>query len=111
VSLLPRAEDAVVEESKVRGYLLNFDHDDGKHKAEFFSRFGFSSDRWEELAEALRSHAIRNDVTKAVGSPYGVRYVVEGPMKAPDGREPDVRTVWIIDEGEELPRVVTAYPL
>ncbi len=111
MSLLPRAEDAVVEESKVRGYLLNLDHDDGKNKAEFFIRFGFSPDRWQELAEALCSHAIRNDVTKAVASPYGTRYVVEGPMKAPDGREPGVRSVWIIDEGEELPRLVTAYPL
>lgn len=111
MSLLPRAEDAIVEDSKVSGYLLNFDHDDGKHKAAFFVAFGFSPDQGEQLAEALRSHAIRNDVTKAVASPYGVRYVVEGPMSAPDGREPGVRSVWIIDEGEELPRLVTAYPL
>lgn len=110
-ALLPRAEDAIVEEAKITAYLLNFEHDDGKHKAAFFVSFGFSPDRWQELAEALRAHAIKNLVEKIVKSPYGVRYVVEGPLAAPDGRAPQVRSVWIIDEGEELPRLVTAYPM
>lgn len=111
MSLLPRAEDAVVEEPKIRGYLLNSEHDDGKHKAEFFTRFGFNREQWQDLAEALRSHAIKNVVEKTVRSPFGVRYVVEGPLSTPDERNPLVRSVWIIDEGEELPRLVTAYPL
>ena len=58
MSLLPRAEDALVEEEKISGYLLNFDHDDGKHKAEFFSRFGFSPDRWQELPRVVTAYPL-----------------------------------------------------
>jgi hypothetical protein len=32
-------------------------------------------------------------------------------MIVPDGRAPMVRTVWTIDEGQTLPRLITAYPL
>ena len=113
--ILPRAEDAIVEEKKLLGYLLNFEHDDGKDKAAFFVRFGFSRERWRELAEALKGHAIKNALVKTVESAFGTRYVVEGPMRAPDGRAPWVRTVWIVEAEEALrespPRLVTAYPL
>ena len=51
------------------------------------------------------------DVVKEESSPFGVRYVIEGAMAAPDGREPGVRTVWFIDRGKDIPRFVTAYPL
>ena len=59
--------------------------------------------------DALRDHAIKNLVEKTVSFPYGVRYVVEGEL--PDERNPLVRSVWIIETGQELPRLVTAYPL
>jgi hypothetical protein len=113
--ILPRAEDAIVEEKKVLEYLLNFGHDDGKDKAAFFARFGFSREAWWELAEALKVHAIKNALVKTVESPFGTRYVVEGPMRTPDGRAPWVRTVWIVEADDVLrespPRLVTAYPL
>ena len=32
-------------------------------------------------------------------------------MEEPDGREPAVRSVWFIEAGGEVPRLVTAYPL
>jgi hypothetical protein len=36
---------------------------------------------------------------------------VEGPLLAPDGRSPNLRAVWFIDNGQDTPRFVTAYPL
>jgi len=30
---------------------------------------------------------------------------------APDGRSPLVRAVWLVESGEDVPRLVTAYPL
>ena len=36
---------------------------------------------------------------------------VEGELKAPDGRQPRVRTVWQLDHGQVAPRLITAYPL
>lgn len=91
-------------------YLLSFSHPDGKSKAVFFSSFGFSASRWEELALALRQHAAMNDVTEVESTAYGTKYVVEGPLLTPDGRNPEVRVVWFIERGDTTAHLVTAYP-
>ena len=41
----------------------------------------------------------------------GVSYLVEGPLATPSGRQPRVRTVWLVETGELAPRFITAYPL
>lgn len=109
VARLPSAEKAEVPQQKVVAYLLNPEHPDGWGKAAFFTRFGFSRDAWNVLADALRTHALENGVAAVVRTPLGVRYVVEGPIQAPNGRTPDIRSVWF-HEGGLPPRLVTAYP-
>ncbi len=42
---------------------------------------------------------------------YGRRYSVDGQIRSPDGRNPTIRTVWIIETGLDIPRLITAYPL
>jgi hypothetical protein len=108
---LPNVDQATVPQEKITGYLLSTAHRDGKHKAAFFMRFGFKPEAWEELAAALLNHARQHDVVKEEPSPFGVRYVVEGALPAPDGRSPDVRAVWFLEAGDDKPRFVTAYPL
>jgi hypothetical protein len=107
---LPNAERAVVPERKVVAYLLSEAHPDGRGKARFFAAFGFSTSRWQLLADALRLHAAENRVAETAETAFGVRYVVEGILHAPDGRTPTVRTVWFVDRDGEVPRLVTAYP-
>ena len=68
-------------------------------------------DRPEELAEALRSHAVTNPVFDQIKTAFGTKWAVEGPLKSPDGRAPAVRSVWILDIDEEIPRLVTAFPV
>lgn len=108
---LPNADKAIVPQAKITKYLLSLSHSEGWSKAKFFSRFGFSADAWEELAGALLRHAADHEITKTEGSPYGTRHIIQGVLYAPDGRTPDVRSVWFIDTGEQIPRFVTAYPL
>ena len=108
---LPKAELALVEREKVLGYLLNRTHRYGASKARFFSEFGFTAEGWERLAEALRLHGQTNQVTKTKETSFGPRFEVEGELKAPDGRQPRVRTVWQLDHGQVAPRLITAYPL
>ncbi len=108
--MLPNAGEARVDREKVVEYLLSPSHPDGRSKAAFFVRFGFRVAEWKALAEALRETGISNPVTREVESAYGRRYTVDGPLRAPDGRSPMVRTVWIV-EPETAPRLVTAYPL
>ena len=108
---LPNYENAVISETKVTGYLLSTKHRDGRSKAEFFTRLGFSSDAWEDLVKALLRHANENEVAKIEDSPFGTRYIIDGMLLAPDGREALVRSVWFIETGEQIPKFVTAYPL
>jgi hypothetical protein len=108
---LPNYERAVVPQAKITDYLLSFAHRDGRSKAEFFTRFGFSSSAWKALASALTHHAADNEVAKIEDSRFGNRYIIEGIISAPDGRAPTIRSVWFIETGEDIPRFVTAYPL
>ena len=108
---LPNYENAVISETKITGYLLSTKHRDGRSKAEFFARLGFSFDAWEDLVKALLRHAAENEVAKIEDSPFGTRYIIEGVLLAPDQRGAVVRSVWFIETGGEIPRFVTAYPL
>jgi hypothetical protein len=40
-----------------------------------------------------------------------MKYVIEGMMESPDGRNPHVRSIWIVEYDTDYPRLVTAYPL
>jgi hypothetical protein len=108
---LPNAEHAEIPRQKITEYLLSNTHPYGRHKAAFFTRFGFSGEQWQELAVALLRHAQDNPVAKQESSPFGERYVVDGIIEAPDGRTPMLRSVWFIETGADNPRFVTAYPL
>ena len=108
---LPHADQAVVDQEKICGYLLNSQHRHGASKAKFFAEFGFTVEAWETLADALREHDQQHDVSKEKETGFGPRYEVDGELTAPDGRRPRVRTIWQIDTGETAPRLITAHPL
>lgn len=108
---LPHVDRLEVPQAKMVQYLLSSIHRAGRGKAGFFSVFGFQASAWEVLADALRQHARDNAVTLSEDTPFGTRYIIEGPLEAPNGRQLQVRTVWFIDEGGQAPRFVTAYPL
>ena len=107
---LPKAELALVEQQKVTKYLLNREHPDNGGKADFFIDLGFSAEAWETLAQALRLLAVNSPVTRSMESLHGKKYIVEGEIETPIGKTPMVRTVWIVDSGETIARLVTAYP-
>ena len=106
---LPEAGRAAISREKITGYLLSRTHQQGRHKAAGFIRFGFSPEQWEILAAALRSHVAQHEVSTVAATPYGSRYVVDGILETPDGRKPTVRSVWFIGKGVAVPRLVTAY--
>jgi len=107
---LPKATHLRVERRKITEYLLCPTHPEGRSKAAFFQNFGFSPERWQELADALRAHGATCPVVRVVESAFGTRYTVEGPLDTPSGRRPAVRTVWILEEGLAAPRLITAFP-
>lgn len=108
---LPNAAEAYVPSEKITDYLLDPEHENGRGKALFFIRFGFSVAQWEQLAQALIRHASVHEVVKEEVTSFGIRYVTEGTLQTPSGRTPKVRVVWFISKNEQNPRLVTAYPL
>lgn len=108
---LPNRELAFVHEDKILLYLLNPDHERGKSKAAFFTRFGFTRENWQELALALIRLATEYEVVAVKQrEAYGTIYIVDGFLVAPDGRKPFVRTAWVVDPGETIPRLSSAHP-
>jgi hypothetical protein len=107
---LPNLDHAIAPPEKITHYLLSLTHPKGRSKAVFFLRFGFTADAWKELDRALREHAAVHEVSEVADTEFGKQYVVEGVIRAPDGRQPPVRVVWHIDHGAVQPRLATAYP-
>lgn len=103
---VPNAAQAVSADSKITEYLL-------KHpgKAKFFLGFGFTLAQWQALRDALLRHVVAHEYVKHILLADGVKYVVEGALQSPDGRNPQVRSVWMIDGGRRYPRLITAYAL
>lgn len=108
---MPGSKSLIVDRDKIVDYLLNPAHRFGGSKARFFAEFGFNLERWELPANALREHGRRNPVSLVEETGFGPRFVVEGKIESPDGRNPAVRSVWQLDEGQLAPRLITAYPL
>jgi hypothetical protein len=101
---------ALVERGKIVDYLLNPAHPDNGGKAPFFMALGFRREAWETLAAALRRLALNSPVTQNMETVHGKKYIVDGVIETPVGKTPVVRTVWIINSGFDVPRLVTAYP-
>ena len=61
--------------------------------------------------KALLEHASQNQSVRIEKSPFGKRYIVDGEFAAPNRKKPLVRAIWFIETGEDVPYLVTAYPL
>jgi cell division inhibitor SulA len=109
---LRNAHLAAVDQSKVVDYLMNGGHPDNGGKAQFFESLGFSRKEPEHLMTALRAVAADGDIVESTRSAHGEKHVVDGWLSAHTEQANSrlVRTVWIIDAGSEIPRLVTAYP-
>ena len=96
---------------KIENYLLSSTHILGRYKARFFFKLGYTPLHAKRLADDLLQIARNNPVVSQHQTPFGTKFVVDGEISSPFNITARIRTVWIIDAGEEIPRLVTAYPL
>src|SRR5712691_3231407 len=73
-----------------------------------FSSARFHRAEPETLLKALQDLARQTEVAQTAASPHGRKYVVIGQIKSPAGKMANVRTIWIIDKGWDVTRLVTA---
>lgn len=107
---LPNRENAYIHPAKLTGYLLSKTHSVGKSKAKFFLDLGFNESNVPLLKQEFLNIALSQDITETIPSVHGIKYVIIGTINTPVCRTVSILTVWIIDEGEETPRFVTARP-
>jgi hypothetical protein len=108
---LPNKSLAYIPSGKLTAYLLSETHPVGKSKAKMFRLAGYNELNVGLLKEGLLSIAHSGDIVDTQSSEYGVKYVIEGLLLTPEGGPVRIRTVWIIDRGQDRPRFVTAYPV
>jgi hypothetical protein len=108
--MLPGSEHAVVDDAKVRDYLLSHEHAVGRFKAVFFEALGYSAAGWTDLRQDLLELCRTGVAAEGQSSQFGRKYEVRGTLQGPSGRRAEVVTIWVILVGENVPRFVTAFP-
>ena len=106
---LPNTHEAVVPAVKVRLCLLDPAHPGNGGKAALFAAFGFTATHWTALRDALLMHPDMHPVINVVASAWETKCEVRCGLPSPDGRDPCVRSIWVIDAASPNPRLVTAY--
>jgi hypothetical protein len=107
---VPNAIRAYTGYEKVHDYLLDPLHPDGRGKCQFFTMADYSRLRWRQLAADLQRHVRTKPVARETATPFGRKYVVRGSLRVRTGRVVNLVSVWMLRTGEEIPRLVTAYP-
>jgi len=107
---IPNNDQSFVADNKITDYLLNETHEIGKHKADFFKRFGFDLADIVTFKDSLILHTIDRDIEKTKISDFGIKYELKCEIRTPDERNPCIVTVWIVENGYDDPKLVTAYP-
>jgi hypothetical protein len=107
--MIPNPERAIIPSEKLEGYSLNPNHSEGQHKAIVFrSALGIGLEEAEELREELR-HALRTQEPLILNrNPYGQKYQIDFEMTRGD-QQATIKSVWIVRDDEDFPRLVTCY--
>jgi hypothetical protein len=107
---IPNADRAVIAPEKLRGYLLNPLHRRGGAKARLLMSLGYRAEDCGRLEQDLRTQHLTREVTAVTHTEYGVRFEIIATIVTPSGAHCDFCSVWQIDEGADVPRLITLYP-
>ncbi|MBD1821880.1 hypothetical protein H6F51_05130 [Cyanobacteria bacterium FACHB-DQ100] len=109
--LIPNSENAIVDIRKLQDYCLNLEHDDGKHKARLFSSIlEMTADDAEELRQILLEVVKVQEAQLGRQDEFGQRYTLDFTIEW-QNRSATLRSGWIIEQGSEIPKLTTCYPL
>ena len=109
--LIPNRELAVVDIRKLRDYCLNLNHDVGKHKARLFlSILGMKVDDADDLRQILLTVVITHQARLQRQDEFGQRYTLDFAIEW-QNKTAILRSGWIIEDGSEIPKLTTCYPL
>lgn len=108
---LPNSTNVLIPKEKLENYVLSETHSTGKFKAKFFRKLGFNETNISFFEKALRKLAKSAEIKNETISQFGTKYILDGKIDSLMGKTVTVRTVWIIEKGQNRPRFVTVYPV
>lgn len=109
--LLPNGDRAIIDPAKLRDYCLSPAHPRGKHKARLFAAaLGFTQTDWPILHAALAKAAQGNEATLTRSDEYGRVYEMTF-LTTGKTRTVTILAVWIVEPPDDLPRLVSCYPV
>ena len=95
--------------AKLRDYCLNPLHPEGKHKARVFAAsLGLSAADAERLRAMILAAISTQETISGPSDEHGARYAVDFETQGLRGIV-TIRTAWIIDRGDTVPRLVSCY--
>jgi hypothetical protein len=106
---LPNRVLSIIAQEKLTEYVLNSRHKRGGTKARLLAQFGYTVQNWRRFEADIR-HGLDAEVDLVRPTEYGMRYEIRMVLQTPLGVPLTVRTIWQIDDGREVPRLITLYP-
>ena len=85
-------------------------HVDNAAAAGFFFAVGVTANDAEELRDTLLQAVKTHEAQLGPRDAYGQRYIVDFFLTW-HGKQPMIRSEWIIEHGTDTPRLTTYYPL
>lgn len=99
----------VIPPPKLTEYVLNIDHEDGKHKAMLFrDLLSIRKNDWRYLAAQISNGLTDGVLCNVRTTDYGIQYHIDIPVKGLNGESKTVRTGWITKNNNNI-SLTTAY--
>jgi len=108
---LPNADRAIFDIRKIEDYCLSASHPRGRHKARVFREaLGLNPGDAGWLRDALLQAVRSSEAQQVSADDWGSYWRVDATVRR-QGRSAMVRMVWIMRNGEDIPRFVTCWVL
>ena len=108
IDYVPYAIMGATSQSKVQGYLLNSNNDNGKDKEHLIrSVLGYNYQTWEPLANQLYNGLQTNKYISVKTTKWGTSYNVPIRIYGTKKKSMVLITVWQVDKGSNIPRFIT----
>jgi hypothetical protein len=101
-------DDTAIASKKLARYLLVWREEDDK--SVFLSKAGYMLENAGQLEKDLRSQLLPLDAEFLDRGEYGIKYVIRGKLKGPNGRVLRVVSIWMIENAGGAAKFVTLYP-
>ena len=110
-STMPNSTNAVTPKEKFVNYSLDSSNPNAKGKAEAYEKgLGYTKDNATGLINQIHNYVTGGNKPYEVSqSEYGTKYKFRIPVTGPNGKTKYVIAVYQIDNGSNIPRLITNY--